>query len=280
MEIRSEVSAPARLRPRSVDRKRGVCTPLDFWFGRAGATDEGSGHFFHVCSLHSGSGHGGLCPHPLRKLSFLRTFLLLPPLRTNRRSVLEHRHKPRPSRRCAVVSNFASTRSTNAAVKRRPPARRPRRSLRVSDCVQAQPALLLPPLRTNRRSVLEHRHKPRPSRRCAVVSNFASTRSTNAAVKRRPPARRPRRSLRVSDCVQAQPALLLPPLRTNRRSVLEHRRKPRPSRRSAVASNFASTRSTNAVVKPPPRRRRSRRSPRVSDCVQAQPARWRRRCGR
>ena len=73
-----------------------------------------------------------------------------------------------------------------------------------------------------------------------------------------PRRRRPRRSLCVSSWVQAQPALLLPPLRTNHRSVSEHRRKPLPQRRSAVNSNFASTRNVS---------QRSSRYHNGADCV-------------
>ena len=96
-------------------------------------------------------GCGGLCPHPLRKLSFLRTFLLLPPLRTRGASCpmagASHYHNgAAPSLRTTLLQKRI------AAGKRRPPARSPRRLLRVSswlralparvsDCVQAQPAL-------------------------------------------------------------------------------------------------------------------------------------------
>ena len=128
--------------------------------------------------------------------------------------------------------------------------RRPRRFLRVSSWVQTQPALLLPPLRTNHRSVSEHRRKPRPkvenslsfqvtSRRSAVNLYFASTRNANAAVKPLPQRRRPRRFLRVSSWVQAQPALLLPPLWMNHRSVSEHRRKPRPKVENSLSFQVA-----------------------------------------
>ena len=50
--------------------------PVGSWFGRA------EGLRTKRSSPTKELGHGGLCPRPLRKLSFLRTFLLLPPLRT------------------------------------------------------------------------------------------------------------------------------------------------------------------------------------------------------
>ena len=71
MEIRSEVSGPPDCVRGAWTEKRGVCAPLDFWFGRAGVMGEGSGHFFHAFSSHSGSSPGGLCPHPPRNLRFL-----------------------------------------------------------------------------------------------------------------------------------------------------------------------------------------------------------------
>ena len=56
-------------------------------------------------------GYGGLCPHPLRKLSFLRTFLLLPPLRT-RGASFPKAGASRDQRGAAPsVTNFAHTRN-------------------------------------------------------------------------------------------------------------------------------------------------------------------------
>ena len=71
LEIRSEVSAPARLVPRRWAEKRGGLSLLGFGSG-------GRGDGRRLFSTLKESGYGGLCPHPLRKLSFLRTFLLLP----------------------------------------------------------------------------------------------------------------------------------------------------------------------------------------------------------
>ena len=71
LEIRSEVSAPARLVPRRWVEKRGGLRLLGFGSG-------GRGDGRRLFSTLKESGYGGLCPHPLRKLSFLRTFLLLP----------------------------------------------------------------------------------------------------------------------------------------------------------------------------------------------------------
>ena len=71
-------------------------------------------------------GCGGLCPHPLRKLSFLRTFLLLPPLRTNAASSPDA-GASRDHRGAAQSVRSSPALETYPAVKRRPPARRPRR---------------------------------------------------------------------------------------------------------------------------------------------------------
>ena len=45
MEIRSEVSGLPDCVRGVWTEKRGVFAPLDFWFGRAGVTGEGSEHF-------------------------------------------------------------------------------------------------------------------------------------------------------------------------------------------------------------------------------------------
>ena len=84
-------------------------------------------------------GCSGLCPHPLRKLSFLRTFLLLPPLRTRGASCpmagASHYHNgAAPSLRTTLLQKRI------AAGKRRPPARSPRWLLRVSSWLRALPA--------------------------------------------------------------------------------------------------------------------------------------------
>ena len=95
--------------------------------------------FFHACSLHSGSGPGGLCPHPLRKLSFLRTFLLLPPLRTrgaaNPNAGASHYHNgAAPSLRTTLLQKRI------AAVEPPPRRRGLRPLLRVSSWLRALPA--------------------------------------------------------------------------------------------------------------------------------------------
>ena len=144
IQIRSEVSAPARLWPRNVDAIGGAFVPADF------LVRAGWGYGRRRFSTSKELGCGGLCPHPLRKLSFLRTFLLLPPLRTrgaaNTNAGASHYHNG-----AAPSLRTTSPQKRIAAGKRRPPARRPRRLLRVSswlralparvsDCVQAQPA--------------------------------------------------------------------------------------------------------------------------------------------
>ena len=133
IQIRSEVSAPARLWPRNVDAIGGAFVPADF------LVRAGWGYGRRRFSASKELGCGGLCPHPLRKLSFLRTFHLLPPLRTRGASCpmagASHYHNgAAPSLRTTLLQKRI------AAGKRRPPARSPRRLLRVSDCVQAQPA--------------------------------------------------------------------------------------------------------------------------------------------
>ena len=64
LEIRSEVSAPARLVPRRWAEKRGGLRLLGFGSGGRG---DGRGLF----SALKESGYGGLCPHPPRNLRFL-----------------------------------------------------------------------------------------------------------------------------------------------------------------------------------------------------------------
>ena len=64
LEIRSEVSAPARLVPRRWAEKRGGLSLLGFGSGGRG---DGRGLF----SALKESGYGGLCPHPPRNLRFL-----------------------------------------------------------------------------------------------------------------------------------------------------------------------------------------------------------------
>ncbi len=99
----------------------------------------GWGYGRWLFSASNGLSCGGLCPHPLRKLSFLRTFHLLPPLRTrgaaNPNAGASHYHNgAAPSLRTTLLQKRI------AAVEPPPRRRGLRRLLRVSDCVQAQPA--------------------------------------------------------------------------------------------------------------------------------------------
>ena len=72
-------------------------------------------------------GCGGLCPHPLRKLSFLRTFLLLPRRWTKLPSASKLRRKPLPQRRSAAALHFAYTRNAPQRFAPLPQRRKPRR---------------------------------------------------------------------------------------------------------------------------------------------------------
>ena len=135
-EIRSEVSAPARLCPRRrAEKKRRVNASWDLV--RAGGVMARRGTALEEL------GYGGLCPHPLRKLSFLRTFLLLLPLWTNVVPRLNRRRKPRPPRRSAVALYFACTRNCILSGQAATTAAQPASLKRGSDCVQAQPAQTL-----------------------------------------------------------------------------------------------------------------------------------------
>ena len=128
---------------------RKLARPPDFVRGRRMRLGElssllvlGSGGLGYGRRLFSASkelGCGGLCPHPLRKLSFLRTFHLLPPLRTRGASCpmagASHYHNgAAPSLRTTLLQKRI------AAVEPPPRRRGLRPLLRVSDCVQAQPA--------------------------------------------------------------------------------------------------------------------------------------------
>ena len=72
----------------------------------------------------AGWGYAGRCPDPLRKLSFLRTFHLLPRLRTKRSSTPKRRRSPATiaGLRRQFVLTFSQKRT--AAVEPRPPRRR------------------------------------------------------------------------------------------------------------------------------------------------------------
>ena len=142
LEIRSEVSAPALMVPRYSDAIRRLSALLFSGSGGLGVRVDAFRISPRVPSSPNESGHGGLCPHPPRlktlwvfksalqtadvsiqrietrhrwKLSFLRTFLLLPPLRTEGHYETRRRRKPRPPRRSAVSSNQPNPRRNTAA---------------------------------------------------------------------------------------------------------------------------------------------------------------------
>ena len=107
--------------------------PIGSWFGRAEGLRTKA--FFPSEEL----GCGGLCPHPLRKLSFLRTFHLLPPLRTkgaaNPNTGASHYHNgAAPSLRTTLLQK------RTAAVEPPPRRRGLRPLLRVSSWQRALPA--------------------------------------------------------------------------------------------------------------------------------------------
>ena len=87
-------------------------TPETFRSGQAATTAAQSASVTARQRLRAGSAcHGGLCPHPLRKLSFLRTFLLLPPLRTRGAAKLNPGASHYHNGAAPSVTNFAHTRN-------------------------------------------------------------------------------------------------------------------------------------------------------------------------
>ena len=135
--------------------------------------------------------------------------LPLPPLRTNQRSTSKRRCEPRPPRHSAATPNSARTRNALPAVKRRPPARRPRRPNAVA--VACRLSLPAGSART-RQGTLGSLDPPsaaapsdEPTFHLETQAQAATTaaqrrrpelrphQKRTPAVKRRPPARRPRR---------------------------------------------------------------------------------------
>ena len=139
MEIRSEVSRPPDLFRTAAPRNRKVSSLLFPGFGRAGATANASAHFSalvplrfvglahpHAPSSTIESGHGGLCPHPPRNLRFLGFSFRC---RVHNRTLLHPQSQAQAATTAAQRRRLAPRphQKRNPAVKRRPPARRPRR---------------------------------------------------------------------------------------------------------------------------------------------------------
>ena len=206
----------------------------------------GSGGLGYGRRLFSASkelGCGGLCPHPLRKLSFLRTFHLLPPLRTRGASCpmagASHYHNgAAPSLRTTLLQKHI------AAGKRRPPARSPRRLLRVSSWLRALPAR---PTLAAERGCDWGSFRP-----CwfLVRAGWGYGRWLFSASKELGCGGLCPHPLRKLSFLRT--FLLLPPLRTRGAANPKRRRKPLPQWRSAVASNNLSSetsRSSRAATK-------------------------------
>ena len=105
-EIRSEVSAPARLCPRNVDAIWGAFVPTDSWFGRAEVTDEGLS-FRRTSQATAGSartrqGTSGSLEPP---------FAAAPS--DDGHCEPKRRRKPRPPRHSAVASHQPHTRNVS-----------------------------------------------------------------------------------------------------------------------------------------------------------------------
>ena len=112
-------------------KKRRV-TPLGIWFGRAGRRTR-------LFSTLKELGYGGLCPHPLRKLSFLRTFHCCRAFeRTLRRGSIggasRYHNGAAPSPRTLLtLETYPGGQAPTTGAQLASPKR-------GSDCVQAQPA--------------------------------------------------------------------------------------------------------------------------------------------
>ena len=117
-EIRSEVSAPARLCPRDVDTIWGAFVPTDSWFGRAEVTDEGLS-FRRTSQATAGSARtrqgtsGSLEPPFAAAPSDVGHFLS------------HGRRKPLPQWRSAVASCQPCTRNAPQQSSRRPKVENP-----------------------------------------------------------------------------------------------------------------------------------------------------------
>ena len=120
LEIRSEVSAPARLVPRRWAEKRGGLRLLGFGSG-------GRGDGRRLFSALKESGYGGLCPHPPRNLRFLGFSFCCRPFG---RTPLLHQTQAQAATTAAQRRQLrtAPHQKRTPAVKRRPPARSPRHS--------------------------------------------------------------------------------------------------------------------------------------------------------
>ena len=103
-EIRSEVSAPARLCPRNVDAIWGAFVPTDSWFGRAEITDEGLSFrrtdWATAGSARTRQGTSGSLEPPFAAASS-----------DDGHCEPARRRKPRPPRRSAVASHQPYTRN-------------------------------------------------------------------------------------------------------------------------------------------------------------------------
>ena len=177
-EIRSEVSAPARLCPRNVDAIWGAFVPTDSWFGRAELRTMA---FFPS----NGLGYGGLCPHPPRNLRFLGFSICC---RLFGRRTLRTRAQAQAAttaaqrRRLAPETHPSSRAATSAAL--------PASPMRGSSCARPQAAC-----RPFGRRALRTRAQAQAATTAAQRRRLAPTlhQKRTPADKRRPPARSPRR---------------------------------------------------------------------------------------
>ena len=187
---------------REIERFRPYCFPDS---GGLGATANASGHFSYLLRSVSLDRHIHTPHHrPSSQVTLGSAqtrqgtlgFLDSPSAAassTERRSALNRRRKPRPSRLPRLFRSVSLDRHIHT------PHHRPLSQVTLGSAQTRQGTLgsLDSPSAaassTERRSALNRRRKPLPQRRSAVASHLVLTRNAPQRSARRPPARRPRR---------------------------------------------------------------------------------------